>query len=173
MAAIPPSLVSFDYHERGQSFGYECTRHFGELDGELDDSRPPTSLRIHVAILDSRGPSAIDSAVAFSFPRCGVSQTEWTPAAALRFMRAQILEFSHHLGDLECTDILAHFWDLARFMVIPGTSGATERHIVMHMIVESRMTPCYVYVHEDEVSTDLASEYATATWSCLRFALRE
>ena len=95
MAAIPPRLVSFDYHQRGESFGYEFTQYFGEL----DDSRPATRLRVHVAILASRGASAIDSAVAFSFPLCGHSQANWTLPAAMRFMRAQIIEFSHHLGE--------------------------------------------------------------------------
>lgn len=168
LSSILPGLVSFDYHQRGERFGYEFTRHFGEP----DDSRPASRLRIHVVLLSSRGAQAIDSAVAFSFPLCGCSQADWTPAEALRFMRAQIIEFSHHIGDLECTDLLTMFWDLATFTVIPGTPEAPERHLVMHMVVDSRVTPCYVYVHEDEVSQSVARDFAVETWSCLRRALR-
>lgn len=163
MSAIPPGLVSFDYHQRGERFGYEFTRHFGEL----DDSRPATPMRVHVVLLAARGAPAIDSAVAFSFPLCGCSQSDWTPAGVRQFMRAQIIEFSHHIGDLECTDLLTLFWDLATFTVIPGTPEATERHLVMHMIVDSRISLCYVYVHEDEVSPSVARDYAVETWSCL------
>ena len=65
------------------------------------------------------------------------------------FLRTQIIEFSHHLADLECTDLLTHFWDLAKFAVIPGAPEAIERHIVMHLFVDSRVAPCYVYIHED------------------------
>ena len=57
-------------------------------------------------------------------------------------------------------------------MVVPGSPEATERHIVMYLIVDSRMSPCYVYVQEDEISQDLARELATETWSCLRQALQ-
>ena len=167
MSAIPPGLVSFDYHQRGEHFGYEFTRHFGEL----DDSRPATPMRVHVVLLAGRGAPAIDSAVAFSFPLCGCSQSDWTPAGVRQFVRAQIIEFSHHIGDLECTDLLNLFWDLATFTVIPGTPEATERHLVMHMIVDSRISPCYVYVHEDEVPPSVARDYAVETWSCLRRAL--
>ena len=64
VSAIPPGVVSFDFDQQGEWFGYEFTRHFGEL----DDSRPTSCLRIHVVLLSSRGAQAIDSAVAFSFP---------------------------------------------------------------------------------------------------------
>ena len=148
LSAIPHGLVEFDYHRRGESFGYEFTRHFGEL----DDCRQATRLRIHVAILASRGVEAVDSAVAFSFPLCGHSRSDWTLAEAMGFLRTQIIEFSHHLADLECTDLLTHFWDLAKFAVIPGAPEALERHIVMHLFVDSRVSPCYVYIHEDEVA---------------------
>lgn len=160
-------MVSFDFDQRGEWFGYKFTRHFGEL----DDSRPTSRLRIHVVLLSSRGAKAIDLAVAFSFPLCGCSQADWTHAEALRFMRAQILEFSHHIGDLECTDLLSMFWDLATFSVIPGTPEAPERHLVMYMVVDSRVTPCYVYIYEDDVSQSVARDLAGETWRCLRRAL--
>lgn len=90
--------------------------------------------------------------MAFSFPLCGGPQPDWTLANAMKFMHAQITAFSLHLGELECAESISCFWDLARFMVVPGSSEATEWHIVMYLVVDSRLTPCYVYIHEDEIS---------------------
>ena len=72
ISAILPGLVSFDFDQRGERFGNEFTRHFGEL----DDSRLASRLRIHVVLLSSKGAQAIDSALAFSFPLCGCSQAQ-------------------------------------------------------------------------------------------------
>ena len=92
MTAIPSGLVSFDYHMTGELFGYEFSRFFGAQ----EESRP--SIRVHAVALASRGVTSLDSAVAFSFPLCGVTQPDWTLGEVMRFVRGQVLEFLHHLG---------------------------------------------------------------------------
>ena len=59
-----------------------------------------------------------------------------------------------------------------KFAVIHGAPEAIERHIIMHLFVDSRVVPYYVYIHEDEVAQDVAREYACETWGCLSRALR-
>lgn len=130
-------------------------------------------LRIHVVVLASRRTSVVDTAVAFSFPLCGATQADWTSSEAMRFLRAQVVEFSHHLGDQECTDVFGCFLGLARFMIVAGRPEEEERQLIMYLFVETRILPCYVYIHEDEIMLDMARELATQTWACLRRALGE
>lgn len=56
LSVIPPGLVSFDYHMRGERFGFEFTRQFGDLDSEAAASR----IRVHVMLLAFRGGEALD-----------------------------------------------------------------------------------------------------------------
>ena len=72
VSAISPGLTSFDYNQRGELFGYEFTRHFGDSDGD----REALPTRVHVVMMAARGPTAVDSAVAYSFPLCGSSQED-------------------------------------------------------------------------------------------------
>ena len=41
------------------------------------------------------------------------------------------VEFSHHLEDLEVTNVLMHYWELARFFV----SGHMDESGIKHLIV--------------------------------------
>ena len=91
----------------------------------------------------------------------------------MRFLKAQVVEFSHHLGIQECSDVFRCFWDLARFMLVAGRPKAIERQLIMYLFVETRILPCYVYFHEDEVMQDMAREFAIQNWTCLRRALIE
>ena len=100
MTAIPPGLVSFNYHMRGELFGYEFSRFFGAQ----EESRP-FSIWVHVAALASRRMTALDSAVAFSFPLCGATQPYWTLGEAMCFVRGQEIELLHHLGELDYTNL--------------------------------------------------------------------
>ena len=65
---------------------------------------------------------------------------------ASRFLSRQVVEFSNHLGDLEITDLLGVFWGLAKFIFLAG-ADAGERHMLVHLFVDTRADPCYVYVH--------------------------
>ena len=76
-------MVTFDYDVRGEKFGYEFTRHFGDR----EEVGPPFEVRVHVALLATRGPKALGSAVPFSFPLCGYAQDNWTYGEAMRFLR--------------------------------------------------------------------------------------
>ena len=162
LSAIPPGLVSFDYSMRGERFGYGFTRYFGDQDVDALDSR----IRVHVMLLATRGGEALASAVAFSFPLCGATDMDWTVDSAMRFMRAQVLEFSHHLSDIEVTDVLRRFWELAKFQVLAASQGSGERHMLMYMFVETRIRPCYMYIHEDGELQALAT--AHSLWTLVR-----
>ena len=84
LSAIPPGLVSFDYLMRGERFGYGFTRFFGDHDADAMDSK----IWVHVLLLATKGGEALASAVAFSFPLCGASDTDWTIDSAMRFLHA-------------------------------------------------------------------------------------
>ena len=168
LGAIAPQLVSFDYNVQGESFGYEFTRHFGDS----EDSRPPSPIRVHVALLRARGPSSLGSAVAFSFPLCGYAQEDWTVGEASRFLSSQVVEFSNHLEDLEVTDLLGMFWGVAKFSFLAG-SGTGERHLLVHLIADSRAAPCYVFVHEDGRDAFEVLTVATGMWREVCCALSE
>lgn len=43
------------------------------------------------------------------------------------------------------------FWDLAKFVLVTGSLRAKKRQLIMHLIVESWILPCYVYILEDEI----------------------
>ena len=152
--------MSFDYDKRGSPFGYELTRHFGDS----EDSSPPLPMRIHVTLLDSHGPASLGTVVLFSFPLCGCSQEDWSHDEAMRFLSRQIIEFSHHLGNTECTDLLGVFWGLAKFTFLESLPGSRERHLLMYMIVDSRLSPCYMYIHEDALPVTEARGLAMAVW---------
>lgn len=53
---IPHGLVNFDYQERGERFGYEFTRHFGDAVCE----RHALSMKVHVVMMAFRGSTAVD-----------------------------------------------------------------------------------------------------------------
>ena len=160
--------MSFDYLLRG-AFGYEFTRWFGDSESEATASR----VRVHTMILSSRGGDALDSAVAFSFPLCGTTVDDWTAETAMRFLRAQVIEFSHHMGDLEVTDNLSRFWKLAKFSFLATSQGMEERHMVVHLFVDTRVRPGYVFVHEDEMQQDAALVVAQRMWTLLRCIMIE
>ena len=165
MTTIPLGLVSFDYHMRGELFGYEFSRFFGAQ----EESRPST-IRVHAVALASIGVTALDSAVAFSFPLCGATQPYWTLGEVMRFVRGQVTEFLHHLGELDYTDLFIHSWDSAQFFFIPCS---LESQLIMYMIADTSIAPCYVYVHEDTHSLERAIEVGEFTWFSLRRALME
>ena len=79
----------------------------------------------------TRGGEALASAVAFSFPLCGASDTDWTIDSAMRFLRAQVLEFSHHLSDIEVTDVLPLLGacQVPGFGSFAGVRGTTHAHV--------------------------------------------
>ena len=108
MIAIPPSLVSFDYHMRGELFGYEFLNFFG-----AQEESPPTSIWVHAVALASRGVKTLDSAVAFSFPLYGATHPDWTLGEVMHFVRGQVVEFLHHLGEMDYTDLFVCSWDTA------------------------------------------------------------
>lgn len=91
----------------------------------------------------------------------------------MRFLRAQIVKFSHHLGDVECTNAFRCFWDFAKFMLVVGASEAKKSQLFIYIIVESRILPRYVYIHEDKIMQDMAGEFVVQTWVYLRHTLSE
>ena len=88
----------------------------------------------------------------------------------MRFVRGQVIEFSHHLGELDYTDLFIRSWNIAQFLFIPGSQ---ESQLIMYMIADTRIAPCYVYVHEEMHSSARALELGEFTWFCLRWAITE
>ena len=88
----------------------------------------------------------------------------------MRFLRGQVVEFSHHLGELDYTDLFIRSWDTAQFIFIPGS---LESQLIMYVIADTSIAPCYVYVHEDTQSPERAIELGEFTWFNLWRALME
>ena len=65
----------------------------------------------------------------------------------MRFLSRQVLEFLHHNSHVECTDLLGTFWSLAKFGFFAGSSPGV-RHMLVYLIVDLRVPPCYVFIHE-------------------------
>ena len=57
------------------------------------------------------------------------------------------MEFSHHVGDLGCINLLGMFWQLAKFAFAIGLDVGIPQFLV-YLIVGSRSPPCYVFIHE-------------------------
>lgn len=160
--------MCFDVSHRGGLFDYTFTRHIGDHDSEA----PPARFRVHVLLLAARGGEAIDSSVGFSFPLCGSGTQDWTSDRVLDILRAQALEFSHHVDDIDLTDLLKTFWSLAKFSV----SRADEtglRHLVIRLVVDTQSSPGYVFIHEDSWPEPEALRATFQTWSFIRHMWQE
>ena len=77
------------------------------------------------------------------------------------FLSHQVIEFSHHIGETECIDLLGVFWGLAKFAFLECLLGSRERHLIMYLIVDSWVSPCYMYIHEDALPSFEATGLAT------------
>ena len=65
----------------------------------------------------------------------------------MRFLSRHVVEFSHHVGDTQCKDLLTMFWGLAKFTFL-ASSDPKLRHLIIYLIVDSRVCSSYVYIHE-------------------------
>ena len=66
-----------------------------------------------------------------------------------------MLEFLHHLRELDYTYLFIRSWDTAQFLFIPGS---LEIRLIMYVIADTNIAPCYVYVHEDTQSPERSIE---------------
>ena len=82
----------------------------------------------------------------------------------MRFVRAQVVEFSHHLGDLDYTYLFIQSWDTTQF---PFILGLQESQLIMYVIADTRIAPCYIYVHEETHTSKRAMELGESTWFSL------
>ena len=60
--------------------------------------------------------------------------------------------------------MLGVFWGLAKFAFLECLPGSQERHLIMYMIVDSRVSPCYMYIHEDALPATEARGLAMVVW---------
>ena len=65
----------------------------------------------------------------------------------MRFLSTQVVEFLHHVSHVECTNLLGMFWSLAKFGFFTGSSLGMH-HMLVYLIVDLRVPPCYVFIHE-------------------------
>ena len=79
----------------------------------------------------------------------------------MRFLNHQVIEFSHHIRETKCFEFLCVFWGLAKFSFLEYLPSSKERHMIVYMIVESRVPPCYMYIHEDALPSFKAIGLAT------------
>lgn len=87
ISAIPLAFVNFDYHQRGEYFGYEFTK----FSSDTEDNNEGWCMCIHVFILASQASTATDSVAAFSFPLSGVLGADWTLKSVMCFLHTQII----------------------------------------------------------------------------------
>ena len=80
------------------------------------------------------------------------------------------MEFSHHVTHVECTDLFGMFWTLAKFGFFVGSSWGV-RHMLVYMIVDLRVPPCYVFIHEP--GAQALQETAIRLWRNVCRALGE
>ncbi|RYA83872.1 hypothetical protein DD594_26800, partial [Enterobacter cloacae complex sp. 4DZ1-17B1] len=133
LAAIPRGLTSFDLRRRWDLFDYGFTRFLGDSAADHEAA----CFRVHALFLAARGTEALDSAVGFSFPLCGRTESEWSLDSVVGWLHTQVLEFSHHLGELGVTDLLPTLWPLAKFAVTPPDSTGC-RHIVVYFFADTQ-----------------------------------
>lgn len=81
-----------------------------DAQGAIPEPTVASEVRVHVVLSAARSLQALLSASSFSFPLCGTPPGEWTQEKAICFVRDQVIEFSHHTGSLDVTDLLMHFW---------------------------------------------------------------
>ena len=126
----------------------------------MDVEHPPAPVRAHVLILPGRGAEAFDNSVGFSFPLCGSGAREWAADLAAEYLRTQAVEFSHHLGDLDATDVLVHCWELAQFFVARQVDDEGIRHLVVRIVADLSRDAEYVCIYEDCQPDSLAVDMA-------------
>ena len=80
------------------------------------------------------------------------------------FLSRQVIEFSHHIGKTECTNLLGVFWGLDKFAFLECLPSSQEHHLIMYLIVDSGIPPCYMYIHEDALPSSEATGLATLVW---------
>ena len=88
-------------------------------------------------------------------------------------MRDQAIEFSHHVGSLEVTDMLLHFWPLAKYSVAPRTDLDESMHLIIHLMAEARLPPAYVFIHEDAQTEMYVETGASYNWILCRTTLSD
>lgn len=67
------------------------------------------------------------SAKSFSFPFGGVLKADWSYIEAMHFLRSQVVEFYHNLGELEYSNVFTFYWDYAILVSVIGPPKAEER----------------------------------------------
>ena len=155
--------MSFNSRTRSEAFDFSFTRIFG-----VDEEHSPAPVRVHVLILPGRGAEAFDSSVGFSFPLCGSGAREWTADLAAECLRTQAVELSHHLGDLDVTDVLMHCWALAQFFVSGQVDESGIRHLIVRIVADLSRDAEYVCIHEDSQPESLALMMAYSHWHLIR-----
>ena len=79
----------------------------------------------------------------------------------MRFLSILVIKFSNHVGDTKCTDLLGIFKGLAKFVFLEGSLGSLARHLIVYMIVDSRVPSCYMYIHENALPSSEATHWTS------------
>ena len=119
-------------------------------------------------ILPRRVAKACDSLVGFSFLSCNLSAKEWSPNLASECLHTHKVEFSHHLGDLGITDVLASCWALAQFYVAGQVDETGVRHMVVRIVADLLHDLEYVCIFEDSQPESQAVAMARCHWHLIR-----
>ena len=87
---------------------------------------------------------------------------------AVECLRTRAVEFSHHLGDPDVTDVLVHCWELAQFFVFGKEDEASIRHLIVCIVADLLRDAEYVCIHEDNQPESLALMMAHSHWHMIR-----
>ena len=70
-------------------------------------------------------------------------------------------------------NLLGVFWGLAKFTFLECLPSSRERHLIMYLIVDSMIPPCYMYIDEDALPSSDATGLATLVWRQICCTLSE
>lgn len=74
------------------------------------------------------------------------------PYALFGFIQAHIIKFLQLLSEYESISNIAPFLNLVKFLLMATLQDSNASHLIMYMIVDLGILPCYVYIHEDDIS---------------------
>lgn len=159
LSTISLGLVIFDYHQKGKLFDYGFTRHSNNQIETLQ----PRACKSMLWFLAHMGKQHLTQQWCFLFPFVACPKRTWPLPQSCTSFRQRLLSSCTIWMTLRVQKSWDTFMMSAKFFLLNELQESNERHSSMYKIVESRISPCYVYVHEDKISQDTTKDLAMHT----------